>query len=61
MIRALEGCVPSCGSSEIYDGTFTRTLVAGAGVTAEGLRAAGMEVRSDEDLDDGRSGRDRDA
>src|SRR4051794_24812820 len=41
---------PSCGSSEIYDGTFSRTLIPGAGVTAEALRAAGLEVRSDEDL-----------
>jgi len=41
---------PSCGSSQIYDGTFSRTLVAGAGVTAEALRAEGIEVTSDEDL-----------
>ena len=42
---------PSCGSSEVYDGTFSRTLVAGVGVTAAALRATGLEVRSDEDLE----------
>jgi len=41
---------PSCGCHEIYDGTFTRTSVAGAGVTAEALRAAGVEVCSEEDV-----------
>jgi uncharacterized protein YbbK (DUF523 family) len=41
---------PSCGSDAIYDGTFTRTLVPGAGITASALRAAGLAVRSDEDL-----------
>ena len=35
---------PSCGCEEIYDGTFTRTLAAGEGVTAEALRLAGVEV-----------------
>ena len=42
---------PSCGSAEVYDGTFTRALRPGAGVTASALRAAGVAVRSDEDLD----------
>ena len=40
---------PSCGSSRIYDGTFSRRLVDGQGVTAAALRAAGLEVDSDED------------
>src|SRR4051794_31727152 len=50
---------PSCGSTEVYDGSFTRTLVGGAGVTALALRAAGFEVRSEEDLAGGagRAGR----
>lgn len=42
---------PSCGCSTIYDGTFTRTLTSGAGVTAEALREAGLEVCSEEDLE----------
>ena len=35
---------PSCGSGEIYDGTFTGTLTAGDGVTAAALKAAGIPV-----------------
>lgn len=41
---------PSCGCREVYDGSFTRTRVAGEGVTAERLRLAGLEVRSEEEL-----------
>jgi uncharacterized protein YbbK (DUF523 family) len=41
---------PSCGSRQVYDGTFTRTLRAGEGITAIALRAAGIEVVSEEDL-----------
>ena len=42
---------PSCGSSAVYDGSFTRAAVAGQGVTAEALRAAGLVVTSEEDID----------
>ena len=35
---------PSCGSGEIYDGTFTGALTAGDGVTAELLKSNGMTV-----------------
>jgi uncharacterized protein YbbK (DUF523 family) len=41
---------PSCGGEQIYDGTFTRTLRSGAGVTATALRGAGIEVVSEDDL-----------
>jgi uncharacterized protein YbbK (DUF523 family) len=41
---------PSCGARQVYDGTFTRTLRDGEGVTAAALRAAGIEVVSDEDV-----------
>jgi uncharacterized protein YbbK (DUF523 family) len=41
---------PSCGCHEIYDGSFTRTLIDGEGVTAAALRAAGLEVVSEEDV-----------
>jgi uncharacterized protein YbbK (DUF523 family) len=40
---------PSCGSSAVYDGTFSRSLVPGQGVTAAALAAAGLEVGSEED------------
>ena len=35
---------PSCGSGEIYDGSFTETRTTGDGVTAELLRASGIRV-----------------
>ena len=42
---------PSCGSGEIYDGFFTGTLRPGDGVTAEALKAAGLAVYTEADLD----------
>ena len=42
---------PSCGCHQIYDGTHERRLVSGEGVTAAALRAAGVAVCSEEDLD----------
>lgn len=41
---------PSCGCHEVYDGTFSRTTRVGQGITAAALRAAGIEVVSEEDL-----------
>ena len=38
---------PSCGTDGIYDGSFTRTLTAGWGITAEALRAVGIPVFSE--------------
>ncbi len=35
---------PSCGSGEIYDGSFTGTLIPGDGVAAEALKAKGIAV-----------------
>ena len=35
---------PSCGSGQIYDGSFTGALTDGWGVTAETLRDAGLAV-----------------
>jgi len=42
---------PSCGSSVVYDGTFSGTRVAGAGVTAALLAAHGIQVFSEHELD----------
>jgi uncharacterized protein YbbK (DUF523 family) len=42
---------PSCGCHQVYDGTFTRTLVTGEGLTAAALRRAGLDVVSEEDLE----------
>jgi uncharacterized protein YbbK (DUF523 family) len=45
---------PSCGCHEVFDGTFTRTLTPGEGVTARALRDAGIPVCSEEDIARGR-------
>lgn len=39
---------PSCGSSFIYDGTFTGSKVTGVGLTAALFRRHGIEVRSEQ-------------
>lgn len=41
---------PSCGCGEVYDGSFQGRRVAGDGVTAAALRAAGLAVSTDEDV-----------
>lgn len=43
---------PSCGSSFIYDGTFSRKLINGQGVTTKLLRENGIEVLSDEKFEE---------
>lgn len=45
---------PSCGCHEVYDGSFTRTRVEGAGVAAEALRGAGLDVLDEDDVAAGR-------
>ncbi len=42
---------PSCGSRLIYDGRFSGERVAGEGVTAALLRANGIEVYSDREIE----------
>ena len=41
---------PSCGSGEVYDGTFSGTLVPGYGATARLLRTEGVRVVDEEQL-----------
>ncbi len=41
---------PSCGCGAIYDGTFTKTLVPGNGITAALLLKEGIKVRTENDL-----------
>ena len=53
-----EGCIaavlkersPSCGCGEIYDGTFSHTLLSGDGVTAELLKKHGIAVCGESEL-----------
>ncbi len=42
---------PSCGSGEIYDGSFEKNLIAGDGVTVELLRKNGIEVFGEGDIE----------
>ena len=46
----LQSRSPSCGVKQRYDGTFTGTLVEGAGVTAQLLMDSGFRVVDVEDL-----------
>lgn len=41
---------PSCGNKEVYDGSFTGTVVTGEGVTAELLRRNGVKVFGESEL-----------
>ena len=41
---------PSCGSGEIYDGSFSRHLIAGDGVTAALLKANGITVLGESEV-----------
>jgi uncharacterized protein YbbK (DUF523 family) len=51
-VAVLKETSPSCGSTNVYDGTFTGTRVAGDGVTAATLRASGIRVFSENQLDE---------
>jgi len=41
---------PSCGSGHIYDGTFSKVLIEGDGLTARALKKMGLTVKSEENL-----------
>ena len=43
---------PTCGVHQIYDGSFTGTLIDGAGVLAQALLDAGYIVMDNEDLEE---------
>ena len=59
-LAALYGCTtavlkersPSCGSGQIYDGTFTPTLTEGDGLTAQMLKKKGVEVYGESQLEE---------
>ena len=42
---------PSCGSGRIYDGTFSHTVIAGDGVTAERLRALDIVLYGESEIE----------
>lgn len=43
---------PSCGNIEVYDGTFTKKVVPGSGVTAKLLIENGIQVFNEEQIAD---------
>ncbi len=43
---------PSCGSREVYDGSFTGRVIPGQGVTAQALTAAGIAVYDENALEE---------
>ncbi len=49
-LAILKSKSPSCGSSGVYDGTFSHTLRAGRGVTAQLFFEKGIAVISEEEI-----------
>lgn len=49
-IAILKAKSPSCGKGKIYDGTFTKTLTDGNGVTAELLQKNGITVYTEDEI-----------
>lgn len=41
---------PSCGVGQIYDGSFTRAIVAGSGIFAQLCQSNGLNVKTEEEL-----------
>lgn len=50
-IAILKENSPSCGTHQIYDGTFSNKLIDGMGVTAELLKRKGIRVISENEID----------
>lgn len=51
-VAILKSRSPSCGSTTIYDGSFSGTKIEGMGVTAALLRREGLEVFNEKQLDE---------
>ncbi len=52
VMAILKARSPSCGNRQIYDGSFSKTLVSGMGVTAALLTQHGFKVFNEEELED---------
>ena len=50
-VAILKAGSPSCGSSVIYDGTFSKRAIPGEGITTEALRKIGVRVFSEDEID----------
>lgn len=51
-VAVLKSRSPSCGTGQIYDGSFSGRLVAGDGVTAAALQREGVEVFDEMQLEE---------
>ncbi len=49
-VALLKAKSPSCGNKEIYDGTFTSTLIEGQGLTAKLLSENGIKVFNESEI-----------
>ncbi len=49
-VAILKANSPSCSPQNVYDGTFSGTLIPGLGITASLLKDHGVEVYSEENL-----------
>ena len=47
-LAILKAKSPSCGSKQIYDGTFSRKLISGEGVLSKTLKLKGIKVINEE-------------
>ena len=52
VIALLKERSPSCGSGQIYDGTFTKTLTQGDGLTAQMLKKHGITVYGESQIEE---------
>ena len=50
-VAVLKERSPSCGSGQVYDGTFSGTLTAGWGTAAALLRDSGVRVLGESELE----------
>jgi len=48
-LAILKSRSPACGCGEVYDGTFSKTLIEGDGIFTQHLKSAGINCISDED------------
>jgi len=53
-IAILKNFSPSCGTKQIYDGTFSETKINGTGVTAELLTKNGIKVFAENEIEEAR-------
>ena len=51
-VAILKARSPSCGNEQIYDGTFSKTLLAGQGVAAALLEQHGIKVFNETQIDE---------